>query len=745
MFLFNASGSMSGALVEGGATSELPACPAGQIRSASFECEAAPPPPPPPAATSDDGFGIPTPTCADHSVTLVGSITVDASCFHVGGDGELTATGRIRVNGLDIISGSGGFTLDRKKLQLSASGRVDIYAGSLHIYHGALSWELTKQLSLGVPKDLEIRGLPVSGEITASLTPGGVLALANATVGSVPYKVSGTIDLKLKLDSGLELSSFKLELASDLPIESLVVHKASLAYERGSAGEEWKGAVLVELPDEGPDIAGSLTVRRGSISEVALHVSGINEPLGEVAYLQSLGLDVELAPKLSATGSIGLSAGPAIDGHMAVELEGSLKAQIGDPFVLEAEGSLSLIDDRLADAKVTATIPGGVSFEGDLRASLLVFHLEGKVSGEVTAKSFEAEGGVTIDAPGIKASGRGLVDNVGLAGCASAKIGVTVAGEFIGKTVTIGGAHRWSGENSLFDDSCGFGGLQSVLRAGSSALPGRAATVSVPPHTSQVNLMVRGAGAPPEVRLTEGKLSALVLPGSTGDFGQTAYLAIANPAQGETDIAIASPPTGTIELTAAPAQPALVGVTSSLPLPDPDVTVELRRLGPRRYRLAWSAHAVEGQTLSFEDTNRRGHMQLHTPASSHGALDFSALDNGVNGRQRLRIVVKQDGLVREVIVGPSFVPAPVRLTAPRVSVSLHGAAALVRWTGVPGANGYQVGIADSNGRHLFFAVGGRSRTLRVKGARSVLASVRGVGAGMELGPVGEATARRGTR
>lgn len=101
--------------------------------------------------------------------------------------------------------------------------------------------------------------------------------------------------------------------------------------------------------------------------------------------------------------------------------------------------------------------------------------------------------------------------------------------------------------------------------------------------------------------------------------------------------------------------------------------------------------------------------------------------------------------MREVIVGPSFVPAPVRLTAPRVSVSLHGAAALVRWTGVPGANGYQVGIADSNGRHLFFAVGGRSRTLRVKGARSVLASVRGVGAGMELGPVGEATARRGTR
>lgn len=727
-------------IIKSGYTSELPACPSGQIRNASSECEAEPPPPSPPGATSENGYGVPRSSCEDHSVTLTGSVTVEASCFHVASDGELTATGRIRVNGLDIvISKSGEFTLDPKTRRLSVSGDVDVYAGSLHIYHGDFSWDLAKQIALAVPKDLEIKGLPVGGEITLSLTPGGVRALANATIGRAPYSVSGTIALSLRLESGLELSSFKLELASELPIDSLVVHRADLAYRNTSAGEEWKGAVEVELPDKGPDVKGCLTILGGAISDVALKLSHINEPLGEIVYLQSLGLDVQLAPKPSATGMIGLSAGPEIEGHTAAELDGSLKAEIGDPFILEAKGTLSLVDDKLADARMTATIPGGVSFEGTLAESLLMFHVEGKVSGEVTAKSFEAEGEVKMRAPIVSASGYGLVDDSGLAGCALAKIGLGP----LGVSVTIGVAHRWDGENSLFEDSCGFGRLSSALiRAGSADLPGGADMVPVPPGTRQVNLVVHGSHGPPEVQLTEGKASALALPESEGEFGGTAYLAIANPTKDETDIAIAKPPSGTIELTAAPRQPALLGVSSSLPLPASQVSVKLLRLGPRRYRLIWSARAIQGQTLTFEDMNRRGRMQLPSTASPQGARDFSALDDGGSRAQSLRIVVKQNGLVREIIDGPGFTPAPVRLMAPRVSVSLRGAAALVRWTGVAGARSYRVWIATSNGRHLFFALDGLSRTVPLKGARSVRASVRGVGAGMELGRAGEGIARR---
>jgi hypothetical protein len=60
----------------------------------------------------------------------------------------------------------------------------------------------------------------------------------------------------------------------------------------------------VDLPS-GPEVAGSLTLLNGSVSQVGVNVSKINKPIGEIVYLQSLGLDVELKPSLKATGSVG--------------------------------------------------------------------------------------------------------------------------------------------------------------------------------------------------------------------------------------------------------------------------------------------------------------------------------------------------------------------------------------------------------------------------------------------------------
>lgn len=736
-------------IIETGAVAAPPPCPAGQARNEGGECiVSAPPPPPPPApspqppppppgATSDNGLGSPAPTCPDHSVTLAGAITVEASCFHLTSGGQLAATGHIRVNGLDIVaSGSGGFTLDTKSLTLSAKGEVDAYAGSLHIYHGTLSWKFKQKLELGVPKNFKIKGLPVGGNAALSLASGGVNVAVNATVGKSPYKVSGEIDLKLKLATGLELSSFKLELASDLPIKSLVVHKASLSYKHQSSGDVWSGAVEVELPAKGPTVAGNLTVTNGDISEVALNVSGIDKPLGEVVFLQSLGLEVSFAPKLSATGSIGLSAGPAIDGHTAAELDGSLMAEVGEPFVLDAKGSLSLVEKKLAEAEVKATIPGGVVFKGKLTASFLVIDLEGTIKGEVTSKSFYAQGGVTIHAPVVTANGDGAVNNTGLAGCASAQIGVTVFGHFVGSTVTIGGAHRWSGQNSIFTDSCGFGRLTSALAARAAALPGAATVVHVPPHTRQLNLIVHGAGGPPEVQLREGATSAIVSPNTTGALGHTVYLAIGDPADGDTDIAIAKPTAGNIAVSSLAGQPPLASVASALPLPNPRVRVHLRHLRGRRFGLSWSARKIPGQRLVFQDTDARGAREVLATSRAHGHIAFTAVDNGAPGAHRLRIVVEQEGLVREVRSGPAFYPAPVRLRAPHVHVRLRGGAAVIAWSAVREAASYYVSVATSDGRHLFFALASRQRSLRVRGAGGVTAQVWGVGAGLERGRLG---------
>jgi hypothetical protein len=688
--------------------------------------------------TNDNGLGAPTPTCPDSSATLPGGITVQASCFTVGKDGELHATGHIRVNGLDVVvGGSGGFTLDTKRLKLDASASVDVYAGSLHIYHGRLRWDFKKKLSLGVPSNLKVKGLPVSGDATVTLAPGGLDVLVNASIGKSSFMVSGAVDLKLTLESGLELDSLQLALSSNVPIKSLLIKKATLSYHHTGSGDVWEGDVAVQLPEKGPLVEGTLTVTNGALSEVTLNVSGINKPLGEVVFLQSLGLKVDFLPALSATGSIGLSAGPAVDGHTAASLDGSLEADIGSPFVLKADGTLSLADQKLASAAVTATIPGGVRFSGNLSASFLVIKLDGQISGDVTSNSFDAEGGITLQAPLVTANGDGLVNNVGIAGCASAKIGVTVFGNFIGKTVTVGGAHRWSGSNSLFSDSCGFSKLKSELGAHIAS----AGSVRVPRHTRQLNLIVRGVSGPPQVQLTHGTTTALVAPNSTGAFGKTVYLAIADPSDNETDIAIADPPRGALSVGPAPGQPALAGVGSSLPLPGPALHVKLRRVGPRRYRLSWRARRIAGQRLVFESSSPRGIQRLGSSSRLRGALTFTAVDDGTRGARAVQTVVEQDGLVRAILRGPRYRPATVRLAAPHVRVGLRGSRAVITWTRVSGAARYYVSIGTSDGRHLFFAIGKR-RPVRVTGAAVVFARVWAVGAGLELGRPGAASAHR---
>ena len=48
-------------------------------------------------------------------------------------------------------------------------------------------------------------------------------------------------------------------------------------------------------------------------------------------------------------------------------MNGSLAADIDNPFVLTAAGTLSLVDQSVDQASLTATIPGGVSFDGNLK------------------------------------------------------------------------------------------------------------------------------------------------------------------------------------------------------------------------------------------------------------------------------------------------------------------------------------------------------------------------------------------
>ena len=691
---------------------------------------------------SENGLGAPTPSCAHHTVTLAGGITIEASCFQGSGN-LLSATGHLRVNGLDIAA-AGQVTLNTATLELRSAGQVEVRAGSVVLYRGVLDWSFSApQLSIGVPDGATIKGLPISGDLEVSFVPGGVHVVANATVGGGSFSVSGQVDLEATLSAGLKLNGLTLELASDLPVKGLVIKKASISYL--AAGDVWQGKVELELPLAVPTLQAELTIANGRISEVAVAASSINKPLGDDGvFLQSLGLKVVFQP-LAVTGSIGLSAGPEIDGFEAASLDGSLTARLGDPFVLEAQGDLYLIKRKLADGWIQASFPGGVKFRGEENLSFGPLGLEAGIAGMINAHEFEAQGhanlSATVDGVVLSAAGDALVNNVGLAGCATATINVVVAHP----TVTIGGAYRWNGQFSVFNDSCGFGRLKTALAARAAAATNAPIPIAVPAGAKQINLIVHGASGPPDVVLTSGSQTVTVVPNTEGALAGGAYLALADTADGDTDIAIVGLPAGTLDAAAPEGQPPLAGVGSVLPLPSPDVRVQVRPAGGRHFTLTWSANSIPGQTLVFQDSNARGGTHVLSSSRSHGEIRFTALDNGEAGPQRLTVIVDQDGIPREVLAGALFHPPAVVLRAPRVNVRTAGHTASVTWTPVRQAAGYEIVIETSDGRHLFFKTGASERSIRIAAAKQMSARVRAVGAGAEVGPFGSANAERRTR
>ncbi len=257
---------------------------------------------------SEEGAGAPVPSCALHSVTLPGGITVEASCFTKKSSGVFTATGKLRVNGIDIAA-AGQVTLNTNALELSSAGSVEVHAGAVLLYRGKLSWQFTASLTVGVPGDATIKGLPLSGDVTISLTSGGAQVTANATIQSADFKVTGKVTLQLQLASGLKLKGLTIELASNLPIKGVVVKTAKLSYRDTSAGDVWEGAIEVELPAKLPTVKGTLIVTNGHISEVEVTVSKLNKYIAYGIFLQELGLKVVVKPT-SITGLIGLWRAP---------------------------------------------------------------------------------------------------------------------------------------------------------------------------------------------------------------------------------------------------------------------------------------------------------------------------------------------------------------------------------------------------------------------------------------------------
>jgi hypothetical protein len=662
------------------------------------------PPPPPgggvgPPPGNEDGKGIPPATCAQSRVHF-SLLTAYSSCFVRRGE-SWVSSGQVRMNGVDLYPQGGNISINPSKLTLSAA-RATVQLGSMTVYEGPLNVNLSSAFRLKLAKGVKVKGLPLTGELVVEVVSDGMAVTANAMLGEEEgANVTGEIKLLVTNQRGLIVENLKLSI-SEVELarpKGLTIEKAELTYSGGSSGETWTGSAAVALPPPLPGVGANVTITNGHLTEVGVEVSGIDKPIGEIVYLQKLGLDVRWEPSVAVTGTLGLSAGPSIPALNAplAELESSLEIEFTQPPVLIATGKLTLAGRiELATAEARWTVPDRFEMSGEAAFSVGPASIRVAGAGFVNQDGFgfKAEGEVSV--PAVTGQGFAYISEKGITGCAFVTTGpLTVYGGF---------GYYWGGELELWADSCGALNFKSV--ATPAAVVSGPVSFHVPRAQTETVVGARGAGGYPNFTLRSPSGQLLTRSGGEqGAVGGGGYRWVTDPGKDGTYVLLARPEPGTWTLTPAAGSPPIDWTGSALSAPPVRVKADIRARGSRDV-LSWDSPVVPGQSIRFEEVGKRTADVILSTGRAHGYVTFTPRDTGSGETRHLQIEVSMNGLLREILSGPSFrAPTPPRPQPPRhLTISRRKALALITWTPAARAASYQVLVISSDGRRHRYTV-----------------------------------------
>lgn len=652
-------------------------------------------------------------TCADH-VRRFGPFTVYGACFTQPKPGVFLASGRVRLNGVDIDPGaSGSVTIDTSVLSITATGSVSIRLGTYQIFHKTGTWTKSIKLPLtfSSPSGLKVKGLPISGQLDLAPVPDGMDVTAQAGIGFL--HLTGDVGLHVSNQAGLSVKKLDIKVGN-VPLGPLAsIQGGSLAYSRTSDGhDKWGAMVTVKLPPGFPTMMGNLEILDGNLSDIGVSANEINRDFFGIVFLQSLGLDVKLVPHLAVTGSIGLSAGPKLPvlNVKALSLSASLAADFGQPVVLTAKGTLKVADKvDLANATARWAVPNQFSatghIEGNVGPSWLGVHASADASVAVASDGFAVKGQGSVSVGPTNGQGLVYVSEKGIVALAYAS-GPTVLGVTIAP-VCAGVGYHWGGNVDWYaDDGCaGAMGFSSSGHFASKDARQASSSykIKVPPGETQVELGATAVHEYPEftLRSPSGQLISGVA-GTIGTLGRGTYLFVADPARDGTYVLISRPEPGTWTLTPTAASVELTDVARATSPPPVHVTTRVRRRGAL-WLLTWHASALSGAKLRFSDVGPFGEKTIITTSRSAGSVTFASFNDGVGGRHHIEILVARNGLPQAAIVGSSFTIRPSRPPKPRgLRLRHEGSTAVLTWARAPGAYQYAILINTSDGQRKFY-------------------------------------------
>ena len=693
-----------------------------------------------------EGGGPPAATCAKSSVRF-GDVEAIAACFSPKGKANV-ATGRVRVNGLDILPSVGTeIGIDPEQRRIQSSGPVRVLAGSVPLYAGRLDWDLSRgRLELPLGGDAAFRLIRLTG--TATITTDGlgrfriavlpridsVFDRFAARLGAISGAnlrlpgITGDAVLRTENARGLSLEALRLT-ATSIPIGMLEVRALTLDFE--PAAGNWAGTAKLKLPGPPPQVIAdaTVTVRDGAFQQASLIAGNSLGTYGFGVRLERLALDMRADP-FRFGGELALGAGPSLPGiGQLMRVSGTVGFTAGTPSELRLTGR-SQIGPATGNATFTTSSTGRQDFAGDAALAIRPdIGLFATVKGTVQPTYFVVQGQARARLMGLELPGEGLVSNVGVAACVPVKVSGTVKNAQIFR---VGFGLRFRPERlDLMSGSCDVAPWSPVPlggKAGGSARASQGSPVAAFDLRNALPgmvLAIEGASAPPSVTVTGPGGVRATTPAGGGEAGGVLFL---RDVPGRTTyVAVPAPRAGRWALALEPGSSAVTEVRRGDGLPAPRVKARVTGKGHRR-TLHWTIRAIPGQVVRFAEEGRGAAAAIATTRKARGSARFAPAD-GPAGRRSVVAVVEQSGMARtRITAGRYTAPAPLRPATPkRLKLKRRGNALQVGWRRAAGATAYRVRAELSDGRRLLLTVRGRSLRIPAFGPRETAkVSVAGV-------------------
>ncbi|WP_320671514.1 hypothetical protein [Patulibacter defluvii] len=688
------------------------------------------------------------------------TLTVESGCFLSGKrDGRTVAVaeGPLTLNGLRITPlGSTQLVFDPSDRELYTSGsgsaRVEIpsASGSIVLWQGGLRQKLgsgngQRLLNFdGNAFKVTVKGLPAVGAIEPLIDGDGVripLALALPTVFG---DITGQATLRVSADAGLDLQSLDLR-APSIVVPPIEISDLRLSWR--AEGDRWQGGATIALPG-----GASLTTEVAVAGRKLVSIRASYFPtfpgiaVYPQVYLHRVDAGIGFGP-LRLSGGAGVGAFPLLppshagtSGTYLVDLNGSLTAVFGDPFVLRATGDLSILSTLdVAHAGFEFSTAGYARFKGRLGAfeATRPFAYLG-----VETSLYVGSGGIQGKAAG-EACGLGkcvklaeiVASQKGMGGCGTIPL-PTWDPPFV-ELATGSVTYEWGDLLPEFDSGCDLSNV-TIAGARQAGAPHRFA---VPAGAKRATINLRGEGGVPAVDLID-PAGRTVAPEAEGDRIATGA---SEPTRSRV-IVLGDPAAGSWQVVPRAGSPAVTRIRASVPARAPKLraTVGRARKGSRtiRYRL----DAVPDESVSFVERTARGTVPLRG-GGRRGTVRFRP-NPLVPGRHVIEAQISQGGIVKHTRVVGRFVQPRLRVgVARQLRVRRRGSRLEVRFRAAGSGLRHAVLVRYGDGARTVVVLPAGRTVARLRAPRRVVRPRRTTVTVRALSPAGRygRAARAGLR